>query len=635
MDWDPIAGYEFGYIVPDPLNPNMVFSGAPARGLVKIDRTNRQTFNISPNVSRDGDYRTAVNPPLAFSPQDPHTLYWATQFLMETKDAGKTWKHGADLTKRPETADNDAKPAQENPTAAIGVKPKAREADETVRPPDRSAINTFALSTIKAGEIWAGTTNGLIHLTLDAGATWQSVTPPGLTQYTLISMLEASHFDAASAYVAIDRHEENDSRPHILRTKDFGKTWQETVTGIPERSFVRVVREDPARKGLLYAGTETATYVSIDDGDHWSTLQLNMPTTSVRDIVVHGDDLVIATYGRAFWVLDDLTPLRQLDGKLNTTFLFRPGKALRVRRDQNGDTPIPPELPAGTNPPDGALIDYYLKATPGSDIKMAIYDSAGKLVRELSSKPEPKSDEPPPNVPEYWLAHSEPLTLHAGLNRFVWDLRYASPPVVRHEYPISALYENTPAEPVGAIALPGKYEVRLMVDGKTYTQPLELTMDPRVDVTPVALAEEFSLEQTVQTLVTQSYEGYHQAQLLHDAIAALKSDSPALKDFDEKVVKLQGSQVSGPGGPAAGRQKPTFVLLNRELGSLATAVDSADAAPTEGMTIAYQDYCKDLTTVAAGWNDLLKTDLPAVNTELSKQHLGPLTAKPINAPACK
>jgi photosystem II stability/assembly factor-like uncharacterized protein len=637
MDWDPVAGYEFGYIIPDPLNPNMIFSGAPARGLVKIDRTNRQTYNISPNVSRDGDYRTAVNPPLIFSPQDPHTLYWGTQYLMETKDAGKSWKHGADLTKRPETAEKDAKPAEENPTAAIGVKPKAREADETVRPPDRSAVNTLAPSTVKAGEIWAGTTNGLVQLTLDAGATWQPVTPPGLTQYSLISMLEASHFDAGSAYVAIDRHEENDSRPHILRTKDYGKTWQETVAGIPARSFVRVVREDPARKGLLYAGTETATYVSIDDGDHWSTLQLNMPTTSVRDMVVHGDDLVVATYGRAFWILDDLTPLRQIDGKLNTTFLFKPEKALRVRRDQNGDTPIPPELPAGTNPPDGALIDYYLKATPGSDIKMAIYDAQGKLVRELSSKPEPKSTEPPPNVPEYWLAHPEPLSLHTGLNRFVWDLRYDSPPVVRHEYPISALYENTPAEPVGAIALPGKYEVRLTVDGKTYTQPLELTLDPRVDVTPAALAQEFDLEQTVQTLVAQSYEGYHQALVLHDAITALKTDLPMVKEFDAKVMKFQGSQVGGPGGggPAGGRQKPTFVLLNRELGSLATAIDSADAAPTEGLNTAYQDYCKDLTTVAAGWNDLLKTDLPALNAELSKQHLGPLSAQTINAPSCK
>jgi photosystem II stability/assembly factor-like uncharacterized protein len=602
MDWDPVAGYEFGYIIADPLNPNVIFSGAPARGLVKIDRVSRQTSNISPNVSRDGDYRTAVNPPLAFSPQDPHILYWGAQFLMETKDAGRNWKHASpDLTKRPETAAQDAKPSDEDTTAALSVKTKAREADVTVRPPDRSAINTFALSSLKAGVIWAGTTNGLIQLTQDGGATWTPVTPTGLTQYSLISMIEASHFDPATAYVAIDRHEENDSRPHIFITRDYGKTWKETVAGIPARSFVRVVREDPAREGLLYAGTETAAYVSFDDGAHWGSLQNNMPVTSVRDMVVHGDDLVICTYGRAFWILDDLTPLRQIDHTLTTTFLFKPEKALRVRRDQNGDTPIPPELPAGTNPPDGALIDYYLNAAPGGDIKMEIYDAAGKLVRELSSKPEAKSTEPPPNVPEYWLAHPEPLPLKAGLNRFIWDLHYASPPVIRHEYPISALYENTPAEPLGAIAQPGKYEVRLTVNGKVYKQPLELTMDPRVDVAPAELAQEFSLEQTVQTLVAQSYEGYHQALLLHEALAKI----PEAKDLDAKVVKLQGSPVAGGGGPQAGKPKPTFTLLNRELGSLATAVDSADAAPTAAMRSAHTDYCNDLSSLVKDWNALL------------------------------
>jgi photosystem II stability/assembly factor-like uncharacterized protein len=625
MDWDPVAGYEFGYIIPDPLNNNILFSGAPARGLVKIDRVNRQTANISPNVSRDGDYRTAVNPPLAFSPQDPHILYWGTQFLMETHDAGVTWKHASpDLTKRPETAAKDAKPADEDPTIAVGLKPKAREADETVRPPDRSAINTFSLSPIKAGQIWVGTTNGLIQLSQDAGASWTAVTPPGLTQYSLISMIEVSHFDPATAYVAVDRHEENDSRPHILITRDSGKTWTETVAGIPARSFVRVVRQDPTRKGLLYAGTETAAYVSFDDGAQWSSLQNNMPVTSVRDMVVHGDDLVVCTYGRAFWVLDDLTPLRQIDRPINTTFLFKPEKAIRIRRDQNGDTPIPPELPAGTNPPDGALIDYYLNASPNSDIQMAIYDSNGNLVRELSSKPEPKSTEPPPNVPEYWLARPAALPLKAGLNRFVWDLRYASPPVVRHEYPISALYENTPAEPVGAIATPGKYEVRLTVNGQTYKQSLELTMDPRVDVSPAALTQEFTLEQTVQGLVKQSYEAYHQALLLHESLEKI----PEAKDLDAKVVKLQGSQVGGPGGggAAGGKPNPTFVLLNRELGSLATAVDSADTGPTEAMRTAYSDYCNDLAKLATAWNDLVRNELPAFK----------VNAQPLTAPAaCK
>jgi hypothetical protein len=368
-----------------------------------------------------------------------------------------------------------------------------------------------------------------------------------------------------------------------------------------------------------------------------------MPTTSVRDLVIHGNDLVAATYGRSFWILDDISPLRQIneDVSMATTYLYKPGKALRVRRDLNGDTPIPPELPAGTNPPDGALIDYYLDTPASSEIKMEIYDSAGKLVRELSSKAEPPSKEPPPNVPEYWLAHPEPLSTHAGMNRFTWDLHYNSPPVVRHEYPMSALYENTPAEPVGAIALPGKYEVRLTVNGQLYKQAFELAMDPRVDVTPAALAQEFDLTQNVIDLVGQSYGGYDQALRLHDQITSLEGKPeasphlPALKELDQKVMKLQGSQLGGPGGggAAGSKPKPTFVLLNRELGSLATMVDSADTAPTDAMKTAYSDYCRDLGSVVTNWNELLKSDLGGLNEQLSKEHLSVLRATALSEPS--
>jgi len=335
---------------------------------------------------------------------------------------------------------------------------------------------------------------------------------------------------------------------------------------------------------------------------------------------VHGDDLVAATYGRAFWILDDLSPLRQMDSKVYSakTLLFKPAKAMRVRRDQNGDTPIPRELPAGTNPPGGALMDDYMETPAASEIKIGIYDAAGKLVRELSSKEAEASKEPPPNVPEYWLAHPEPLTNHAGMNRIVWDLHYAAPPVVRHELPMSALYENTPSEPEGALALPGKYEVRLTANGQTYKQTLEVKMDPRVDVSPQALAKEFGIEQSVIQLVTESYGGYHQAVVLHEAIAGVEE----LKELDKKVMELEGSQ-SGGGGNQGGKPKPTFVLLNRELGSLATLVDSADAAPTEGMKTAVSDYCRDLRTVVAGWNELMKDE------ELRKRKLGEVLSLPV------
>jgi len=365
----------------------------------------------------------------------------------------------------------------------------------------------------------------------------------------------------------------------------------------------------------------------------------------VRDLVVHGSDLVAATYGRTFWILDDLTPLRQMNSNVAkaSTFLYRPDKATRVRLDMNGDTPLPPEMPAGQNPPNGALIDYYLHSAPSKDITLAIYDPAGQLVREFSSKPEPPSTEPPPNVPDYWLARPEPLSKDAGAHRFIWDLHYTSPLALRHEYPISALYANTPGEPLGALALPGKYEVRLTVNGRTFTEPLEVGMDPRVDVTDAALKQEFELEMKVIGLVGVSYDFHHQAALLREAVAAAQkklgdkdqASVTALQDFDKKAQQLQGAETfGGGGGPRGGRPKPTFALLNREFGSLATVVDGQDAAPTPAMQAAYEEYCKDLTTTATSWNELLKTDLASLNDQLTKQKLPPLAATPL-AVQCK
>ena len=644
LDWDPVAAYEFGYIVPDPSDPNMVFAGGPARGLVLVNRSNRQVETISPNLSRDGDFRLAMNPPLAFSPQDPHVFYEGTQFLMETQDAGKNWKKiSPDLTKRPGSEEQNEKAKKQEEAAALqNKKLKTREANETLTIPNRTAINTFSPSPVAAGEIWVGTTNGLIQLTKDRGATWQQVSPPGISEFSSISMVEASHFDPAVAYASVDRHEENDFQPHIYRTRDEGKTWQQIALGIPAGDFVRVVREDPTHKGLLYAGTENATYVSFDDGDHWSSLQLNMPTASVRDLQVHGSDLVAATYGRAFWILDDLSPLRQINGNTSrqSVVFYRPDKAVRVQLDLNGDTPIPPDLPAGQNPPDGALLDYYLKTAPVGDITLAIYDSAGQLVREFSSKPEAPSTEPPPNVPDYWLGHPAPLTKNAGMNRFLWDLRYTAPLALRHEYPISAMYKNTPAEPQGALVVPGAYQARLTVNGKTYKQPLVVVRDPRVTTSQEALERQLALEKKAANLVTVSYGFDRQAVVLREAIAGdekkLENQNPdtvkALEAFDLKVTAIKGSARRGGGGPPIGKPKPSFTLLNSELGSLATVVDSADSDPTPAMESAYNDYCRDLKTTATNWNALVKGDLVTLNAQLAKQKLSTLSASEISVP---
>ena len=648
LDWDPIGGYEFGYIIADPTNPNIVYAGGEARGLWRIDRTTRQVKTISPNVSRDGDYRTATNPPLAFSPQDPHTLYEGTQFLLQTDDGGNTWKAiSPDLTKRPGSEEEARKAAEEQKAKqAEEKKPKPGEEEEAPRLPDRSAITTFAPSTLQRGQIWVGTNNGLVQITTDNGATWQNISPPGLQKHSEVTMVEASHFDAGAAYASVDNHQLNDFRPHIFRTRDFGKTWQEAVAGIPDGSFVKVVREDPVRKGLLYAGTETGAFVSFDDGGHWGSLQLNLPTVSVRDMVVHGDDLVAATYGRAFWILDDLTPLRQIDNQVaqSKVHLYSPATAIRVRNNMSQDTPFPPEMPAGDNPPDGAVLDYYFKAAPPGDITLAILDQNGQLVRELSSKPQLVQTEPPPDVPNYWLARPSPLPKNAGMNRYVWDLRYTPPDAIRHTYSIAAIYENTPAEPQGPFVVPGKYEVRLTVNGKTYKQPLTVELDPRVTVAPGALQQQLELQKKIDVLISLSYEFHGGAAELRAKIAErekamenndqAKTTLQAVKDFDGKVGKIQGEESRG--FPGFGKPKPTFRLMNSELATLTESVGGADAAPTDAMRTAYHDYCEDLTKLAAQWSDLMKEALPGINGQLTQQHLEPLaTPAPLPVvPAC-
>jgi photosystem II stability/assembly factor-like uncharacterized protein len=656
LDWDPVAAYEFGYIVPSPLDPNMVYAGGPARGLVLLNRVNRQVETISPAISRSSDLRFAMNPPLAFSPQDGHIFYEGTQFLLQTSDAGHNWKRispdlteRADITDRPSSADINATEKAEAPAVAAEKKQRTREATATLTPPNRNAINTFSPSTIGLGTIWAGTTNGLIQLTKDSGATWSNVTPPGLTKFSQVSILEASHFDPNTAYACIVRTEEDDFAPHIFRTRDSGHTWQEIVSGIAPTDFVRVIREDPKQPGLLFAGTENSTYVSLDDGSHWSPLQLNMPTTSVRDLQIESNDLVAATYGRAFWILDDIAPLRELAANsaahkpLRQPTLFTPARALRVQLDLNGDTPLPPEMPAGQNPPNGALLDFYLPSTPSADITLAIYTTSGQLIRSFSTRPGEASTEPPPNVPDYWLARPNPLTRNAGMNRFLWDLRYAPPSSLHHDYPISAVYGATPAQPEGALVPPGAYEVRLTVAGKIYCQPLTIALDPRVSTPQSALEAQFALEQQSTAATTLTFDLYHRATLLRDTIAAdlkkLQSaadaapTATALKAFDTKLAAIQGS-ASGRGGPPVPgqRPKPSFSALNAQFGALATVIDSADTAPTPIMQSTFDEYTHDLASAAEAWNAALTSDLPSLNTQLAAQKLSALPATPIDLP---
>ena len=488
-DWHPVGAEEYGYVAPDPLNPNIIYGGKVTR----FDETTGEVQDVSPSVGRrrGGKYRFVRTMPLLFSPVDPHILYLGSQVLLRTRDGGQTWEEiSPDLTR-----------STYQIPASLGV--------FTSTDPDkgkhRGVIYTIAPSPRDGGVIWVGTDDGLIQVTRDGGKTWTNVTPPALTPWSKVSIMDASHFDTASAYAAINRFRLDDLAPHIWRTHDFGKTWQEITRGLPGNAPINAVREDPRRKGLLFAGSERAVWVSFDDGDDWEPLRLNMSATSIRDLTIHGDDLVAGTHGRSFWILDDITPLRQMSAAVagSDTFLFQPQTAMRVRWDKNTDTPLPPEEPAGRNPPDGAILYYYLK-NPSRSVVIEIQDAAGKLVRSYSSDEHPG---PPDNdlpYPSYWFRPPQIPSAGAGMHRFVWDLRYTPPEALHHDYPMTAVIHNTPRDPRGPIALPGEYTVKISVDGKSITQPLTVKMDPRAKASPAALARQLDLAMKVVALMSRT-----------------------------------------------------------------------------------------------------------------------------------
>jgi photosystem II stability/assembly factor-like uncharacterized protein len=485
-DWHPVGVEEYGYVAPDPLNPNIVYGGKVSR----FNQTTGEVQDVAPAVLRTPKYRFVRTMPLLFSPVDPHILYLGSQALLRTTNGGQSWEAiSPDLTR-----------ATYEIPASLGVFTSA----DPEKGKHRGVIYTIAPSYKDGNVIWAGTDDGLIHVTRDGGKTWTDVTP-SLTPWSKLSVMDASHFKVAWAYAAINRFRLDDLHPHILRTRDFGKSWQEITRGLPDDAPINTVKEDPQRQGLLFAGSERAVYVSFDDGDHWSPLRLNMPATSIRDLCIHGDDLVAGTHGRSFWILDDITPLRQMSPAISASdiYLFRPQTAMRIRWNENTDTPLPPEVPAGQNPPDGAILYYYLKQ-PAKSVVVEILDAANKTVRRYSSADEPDAPEKDLNVPTYWIRPPQIPSTVAGMHRFVWDLRSPPPDAMHHDYPISAVHHNTPREPRGPIALPGHYSVKLTVDGRSSTQPLVLGMDPRVKTPLPALKQQFELAMQVVEMLRET-----------------------------------------------------------------------------------------------------------------------------------
>ncbi len=553
-EWHPVGVEEYGYAAPDPLHPGIIYGGKVTR----YDEKTGQVQNVGPIIVRNDQDRFDRTAPILFSAADPHMLLFATQRLYKTLNGGRSWSIiSPDLTRAKSTVPPN-----------LGI-----YAGEASKAEHRGVIYSIGPSPLNAAVIWTGSDDGAVQVTRDGGAHWRDVTPPALTPWSKVTQIDASHFDPETAYISVSRFRTDDLAPLVFRTHDGGATWTAIASGLASDAPVNVVREDPRVKGLLYAGTERDAYVSFNDGDAWQPITLNLPHTSVRDLIIHGDDLVVATHGRGFWILDDIAPLRELARELGgrvsakstdargrvsanstdarrrvsansteTRPLYAPQTARRLRRNQYTDTPLPPEFPAGQNPPDGAILDYYLAETPSAPIALEIRTTSGAIVRRFASddRPEP-FDEKAVNVPTYWIRPPQLLLASKGMHRFIWDLRYAPPGAVSHEYPISAIAGDTPREPLGVLVLPGKYIVALTVNGRTSTKPLVVTMDPRLTVTPVALSQQFSLATRLVKMMNESYAAWQHA-------------------------------------PADARRQ--FATLNRDLATAYEVIEGADAAPT-------------------------------------------------------
>ncbi len=646
-DWFSAGGFEFCYIAPDPLNPNIVYSGGWYGSVVRFDKSTNQITHV---FVRSDKYRTSQMAPLVFSPEDPHSLYLGMQYVMKTVNGGDSWQIiSPDLTVKPgsSAASNTPNAGHQPLDFDVDARSDNRLRDAFGEDPEDKdfqggriggAITSIAPSPLQASVIWAGTSTGLIQRTQDGGLTWQNASPQGLTGFSPIVIVEASHFDVSTAYAVVEVF--RDTNPYVYRTRDGGKTWQKITEGLPADWVARVVREDPVRKGLLYAGTENAVYVSFDDGDHWQSLQLNLPATDVRDLAVNGDDLVAATYGRALWVLDDLSPLRQASAEIanSAAYLLRPATAVRVRWDNDQETPLPPEVPASANPPDGAILYYYLKSVPQGELTVEIHDAKGNLVRRYTSA-RPAPDMTVKNVPDYWFGPLPALTKNSGLNRFVWDLHYDPPPTLPYgyfgglldyvEYTLSdhAIPGDTPREQtLGPLATPGQYEVDFIGNGALVKQTLTVVLDPRVRVSLAGLDDQLTAAKSIVAGLKVSTDAFHAVAPLRAAIAdrekalgdnaQAKEALDALKSLDQKIGTFQEGNPRVPG----------FGSINRDLARLMFMVEVGDGAPSDSAQEALAESCGALNKALAGWRQLSGQGFGSVNTLLDKYKLAALPA---------
>jgi photosystem II stability/assembly factor-like uncharacterized protein len=636
-EWHPVGVEEYGYAAPDPLDPDLVYGGKVTR----YDRRTGQVSSVGPVESSRGGgrgrggpparpaYRTVRTQPVVFSTVDRRALFYGNNVLWKTIDGGINWKQiSPDLTREtwdvPKNVGTYASSVQSRERGAIPAQ----------------VIYAIGPSYRDINRIWIGTDDGVIATTADGGLHWTKVTPPQLSAFMKVFTIDPGRFDALTAYAAVNTLRLDDMNPHIYRTHDGGKTWTEIVNGIPGGAPVSVVREDPKRKGLLFAGSETQVYVSFDDGDHWQSLRLNMAASSVRDLVIKDDDLVVGTHGRGIWILDDITPLRQLAEMANATagagsattlaeqevILFKPQPALRVRWNMNTDTPMPPDEPAGPNPPEGAIIDYYLKSAASGPVTLEIIGADGKPVRKYSSTdtvftPDPKTS----TIPLYWYRPLAPLSASAGMHRFTWDVHYqpldGGGRLGGPNLPIAAIGHNTIATPTTPWVNPGQFTVKLTVNEKTYSQPIAVKPDPRVKTPALAMEQVYSLSKALYYGAIDVQAAARQARAIRDQIAARRAQASgpaadALTTLDRTIEALVGT-------PAAGGD--TLSAVGGGLAGVMNSLQGADVRPTTVQVTAIARARAAAARAMAKWAAIRSVDVPAANTKLTAAGVAAIT----------
>jgi len=606
-DWHPVGVIEYGYVAPDPLDPDVVYGGGRTE-VSKYHWSTGQVQDVTPIPLRSPKYRANRTEPLMFSPVDPHTLYYATNVLFKTTDGGDSWQ----------TISKDL--SRESPGAPASVGALMNKGADK----QRGVIYALAPSFKDINTLWAGTDDGLIWITHDGGKNWNDITPKELMPWNKVSQISASHFDEQTAFASVSRFRINDMHPYIFRTRDGGKTWQLITNGLPELGPVDTVREDPVRRGLLFAGTENSVWVSVDDGDHWQSLQANLPHTSMRDLWIHDNDLIVATHGRGFWILDDIEPLREAAaGLASSVHLFTPAQAYRIQRNTNTDTPLPPDEPIAPNPPNGAILDYYLPSAATS-VTLEILDAKGQTLRKFSNTDKPEISEEDLQkqlIPLYWVRAPRHLSTEPGMHRWIWDLHAPSPVSMRHDYPIAAIPHDTPRGPLGPTALPGTYQVRLTVDGKSITAPLAVKMDQRVKTPFSSLQKKAQAETRLSAAITETTQAILLANSINSQLAKLTQSSDttrnAVADFQKKLSALVGA----PGGFLAPPSPDvTLTGVNGEVSTLYQQIWQVDAEPTSSQIAALDAAERAAGDVMKRWKEWKTSSLPELNRVLRESH---------------